>query len=216
MRETGGSGGYSAHMRTRNPLPLKSFVFLLLWLALIAQGAWMATHYFRSHASVASMWYPLVFLVACLLLAATWGRVRWIAAILRILIAAAFLQAVCDRFGVFGGPGTPGVAWGDFSHFVAYTARVNSFLPLAMIPAVAVLATIAEIFCGVTMLLGIRLRAAALASAILLFLFATAMTISGLSQFSYAVYLMCIGALVLATVNASLLSVDTLAARKKS
>jgi uncharacterized membrane protein YphA (DoxX/SURF4 family) len=132
-----------------------------------------------------------------------------------MLIAIAFLQAVGDRFGFFGGPGTPGVSWGDFAHFIAYTGVVNSFLPHAVIPTLAVLATIAEITCGLTMLLGISIRYAAIGSAILLFAFATAMTISRLSQFSYGVYLMCAGALALATIDTSLLSVDALINSRK-
>ncbi len=207
MKTNSGIGDSSA-ARVRNPLAPKAFLFFLLWLALISQAVWMLTNHFHSHTPLASMWYSLVFLIGCLALAATRGRMRWITMAVRILIAAAFLEAVLDRFGVFGGPGTPGVVWGNFSHFVAYTAQVNSFLPPAVIPAVAVMATIAEILCGITMLLGIKLRIAALASPTLLFLFATAMTISGLSQFPYAVYLMCAGALALSTVNASLLSVD--------
>jgi putative oxidoreductase len=130
------------------------------------------------------------------------------ASILRLPIALAFLQAVSDRFGLLGGPGTPGVAWGDFSHFIQYTAQVNSFMPSSTIPALAVVATICEITFGVTLLFGIRIPAVALGSAALLFLFATAMTISGHSQFAYGVYLMAAGALALSTVDASLLSVD--------
>lgn len=170
----------------------------------------MLIRHFHSHIPLTTMWYPLTFVICCLLLALTNGRVRWIATILRVLIALAFLQAVGDRFGLFGGPGTPGVSWGDFAHFIAYTGKVNSFLPRAIIPALAVLATIAEIAFGLTMLLGIFIRSAAIGSAVLLFLFATAMTISGLSQFAYAVYLMSAGALSLATVDASFLSVDAL------
>src|SRR5579884_1438602 len=126
----------------------------------------------------------------------------------------AFLQAVGDRFGFFGGPGTPGVAWGDFAHFIAYTGKVNSFMPHAVIPALALTATLAEILFGLALLLGICIRYAAIGSALLLTAFATAMTISGLSQFRYSVYLMAAGALYLATVNASFLSVDAIAGRQ--
>lgn len=49
-----------------------------------------------------------------------------------------------------------------------------------------------------------------LGSGTLLFLFGTAMTISGFSQFAYGVYLMAAGALALSTVDASLLSMDSL------
>lgn len=184
--------------------------FALLWIALIAQVVWILIEHFQGHVALGAMWYPLTVVVGCLLLAITNGRVRWVATLLRLIIAVAFLEAVSDRFGLLGGPGTPGVAWGDFAHFIAYTGKVNSFLPRAIIPAVAVLATICEIIFGITMLLGISIRKGALGSAILLFLFATAMTISRLSQFSYGVYLMCAGALALSTTGAPLLSVDAL------
>ena len=187
---------------------------VLLWLALIAQIAWMASQELRSHVPWTAMWYPLTFVIVCLAMACTNGRVRWIAALLRILIALAFLQAVGDRFGFFGGPGTPGVAWGDFAHFIAYTGKVNSFMPHAVIPALAVTATLAEVLFGLALLLGICIRYATIGSALLLTAFATAMTISGLSQFRYSVYLMAAGALYLATVNASFLSVDAIAGRQ--
>lgn len=192
------------------PHRAKAVVFVLLWLALIAQIVWMLVQHFRAHVAFGAMWYPLAVVIACLLLACTNGSVRWIAAILRLLIGLAFLQAVGDRFGLFGGPGTPGVSWGDFAHFIAYTGQVNSFMPHAIIPTLAVLATICEITFGLTMLLGVRIRYAALGSAILLFLFATAMTISGLSQFSYGVYLMSAGALSLAAIDAAFFSIDAL------
>jgi putative oxidoreductase len=201
---------------TKTPRRIRALAFVLLWSALIAQVAWMLVRYFHAHVPVASMGYPLTFVISCLLLALTNGRIRWIATLLRVLIAIAFLEAVCDRLGLFGGPGAPGVSWGDFAHFVAYTGKVNSFMPRAVIPTLAVLATIAEIAFGVAMLLGISTRNAAIGSAILFFLFATAMTISGLSQFAYAVYLMSAAALSLATVDASLLSVDTLTRRRHS
>lgn len=187
---------------------VRLWLFVLLWLALVAQIVWIALQHFRWHVSWISMWYPIVFMLPCLAVALTRGRVRWIASVLRILIALAFLQAVADRFGLLGPPGTPGVAWGTFARFIHYTGIVNSFLPKALIPALAVLATICETVFGLTMLLGIRIRWAAAGSAALLFLFATAMTISRLSQFSYGVYMMCAGAAFLSVTDASFLSFD--------
>lgn len=195
--------------------PIKWLVFLLLWLALIAQIVWMLIMHFHSHVTLAAMWFPLIFVIGCLLLASTNGRVRWIATLLRLLIGLAFLQAVCDRFGLLGGPGAPGVSWGNFANFTTYTGQVNSFMPHAVIPTLAVLATICEITFGLTMLLGISVRYAAIGSAILLFLFATAMTISGLSQFSYGVYLISAGALSIATIDASFLSIEALIKRRR-
>jgi uncharacterized membrane protein YphA (DoxX/SURF4 family) len=73
------------------------------------------------------------------------------------------------------------VAWGDWTHFVAYTAKVNSFLPSALAPALAIVATAAEALLGITLILGIFRRPVAFASAALFALFALfagAMTIS--------------------------------------
>jgi len=187
---------------------LKPIAFLLLWLALAAQTLWTVSHHFRLHEPWSSMSYPLTYAAPFLLLALTYGRVRWIASLLRLPLAVAFLSAVCDRLGLLGAPGAPGVGWGDFAHFVHYTARVNSFMPAATIFPLAVLATVAETLFGVALLLGIRIPIVAFGSAVLLFFFATAMTISGFSQFAYGVYLMAAGALALSTVDASLLSVD--------
>jgi hypothetical protein len=44
---------------------------------------------------------------------------------LRVALAAGFLSAVADRFGLWGLPDTPGVARGDWSHFLVYTAKLN-------------------------------------------------------------------------------------------
>jgi len=52
-------------------------------------------------------------------------------------------------------------------------------------------------------------------SAILLFMFATSMVISGLSQFDWAVYVLAAGAFILATVDATLLSIDSIVLTKE-
>jgi hypothetical protein len=64
--------------------------------------------------------------------------------LLRIAIALALLSAVADRFGLWGPPGKQGVSWGDLAHFDAYVAKLNWFLPAAVIPAVGWAATVAE------------------------------------------------------------------------
>ena len=55
----------------------------------------------------------------------------------------------------FGHPGAGNVSRGDWSHFVAYTAMVNSFLPSNWTDALAVAATAAEILLGIGLILGI-------------------------------------------------------------
>ncbi len=195
---------------------IKPTAFALLWVALIAQAVWMTVHHFRLHEPWSSMSYPLTYAAPFLLLALTKGRVRWIASLLRLPLAIAFLDAVADRLGLLGPHGAPGVAWGDFAHFINYTARLNSFLPTTAAPVLAVLATIGETSLGIALLFGVYLAATAMGASALLFLFATAMTISGFFQFSYGVYLMAAGALALSTVDASLLSVDSFLQSRRS
>ena len=98
--------------------------------------------------------------------------------VLRWALAVTFLSAVADRFGIWGPPGAPGVSWGDWSQFVTYTAKVNSFLPAILAPTLAVIATAAELALGVALILGVFRRPVAWASVILLALFAGAMTVS--------------------------------------
>jgi uncharacterized membrane protein YphA (DoxX/SURF4 family) len=184
------------------------WVLALLWLALVGQVVWMALQHFRWHQPWSNMWYPIVFALPCLAVALARGRIRWISSVLRVLIALAFLEAVADRFGLLGPPGSAGVSWGNFARFIHYTGVVNSFLPAKVVPALAVVATACETVLGLAMLLGIRIRWAAAGSAALLFLFATAMTISGLSQFAYGVYMVCAGAATLSVTDASLISFD--------
>ena len=72
------------------------------------------------------------------------------------------------EFWTLGHPGAGNVSWGDWSHFVAYTAMVNSFLPSNWADALAVAATAAEILLGIGLILGIYPRLASLARAGLL------------------------------------------------
>lgn len=99
---------------------------------------------------------------------------RWTLRYARIALGTAFLSGIADRFGLW----SPDVGYGDFAHFVQYTARVNSFMPAASIPFLAWSATVAELVLGLFLILGILPRRTAWASAVLLLLFGTAMAIS--------------------------------------
>jgi len=115
----------------------------------------------------------------------------------RLALGAAFLSAVAGRFGLWSG-----APWGDaFTRFVGYTAEVNSFMPAATIPWLAWAATAAEVTLGTALVLGVRVRAAALGSAVLLALFGTAMAISfgAKSPLDYSVFSASAGALLLAS-----------------
>ena len=92
----------------------------------------------------------------------------------RIALGCAFLSAVAARFGLWRDRGPH-----PFAQFIKYTAEVNSFLPASLSPFLAVAATIAEPTLGIALLAGFKPRWTGMASAILLALFGTAMTISG-------------------------------------
>jgi uncharacterized membrane protein YphA (DoxX/SURF4 family) len=98
--------------------------------------------------------------------------------LLRLALGVTLLSAVADRFGIWGPPGAATVAWGDWTHFVAYTAKVNSFLPSSLAPVLAVIATAAEGLLGSALILGIFRRPVAFAGAALFALLAGAMTLS--------------------------------------
>lgn len=105
------------------------------------------------------------------------GVARGAALYLRLALASAFLSAVADRFGVWGLPGEPGVAWGDFDRFLAYAAFLVPFLPRAGVPVLGWVVTIAEVALAAALLIGFRVREAAAASAVLLLGFALGMVI---------------------------------------
>lgn len=98
---------------------------------------------------------------------------------LRIAVAASFLSAVADRFGLWGSPGSAGVAWGAWAPFEQYVAKLNWFAPGEIIPILAWSATIAEIILALLLLVGWQLRKVALASGLLLLSFAVTMTFAG-------------------------------------
>jgi putative oxidoreductase len=119
----------------------------------------------------------------------------------RIALGAAFLSGVADRFGLYGGRN---VGYGNFDGFMRYTAKVNSFMPSAVIPFLAWAATAAELSLGIALIIGIWPRWVALGSAFLLVLFGAAMAISfGIkSPLDYSVFSASAGAVLLAQYQA--------------
>ena len=97
---------------------------------------------------------------------------------LRLALGLSFLSAVADRFGLWGAFGQPSVSWGNFARFVAYTGKLNWFLPESVIPALAITATCAEALLGICLVIGWHTRVAALLSGILLILFGVTMAVA--------------------------------------
>ncbi len=94
----------------------------------------------------------------------------------RVAIGAGFLSAVADRFGVWGAAGSTNVAWGDFSHYLADTARILPFLPAHSIRTVGWVLTVAQAVLGTALIGGVQTRLAAALSGCLLLFLAVGMT----------------------------------------
>ena len=131
---------------------------------------------------------------------------------LRLALGVSFFSAVADRFGLWGMFGQPNVSWGNFPRFVAYTGKLNWFLPETLIPAVAIIATFAEALLGVCLVIGWQTRTAALLSGILLILFGITMTMAlGVKEpLNYSVFSAAGGAFLLATCTEFPFGVDRL------
>ena len=131
---------------------------------------------------------------------------------LRLALGISFLSAVADRFGFWGVYGQPNVSWGNYTRFVDYTAKLNWFLPGAMIPALAIIATAAETLFGLLLVLGWKTRITALLSGFLLTAFALTMTIAlGVkAPLNFSVFSAAAAAFLLATCAEFPLSLDNL------
>lgn len=188
--------------------------FGALTIALAAEVLYLVIARVVFQASSGHLLQPLVFVLLFGSVAVARGRLPWINSVGRLIVGAEFCLSVADRFGWLGSPGH-GASWGDFAHFVAYTRQVLAFLPASFIPLLAVLATIFESTFGLTLLLGIGLTWTTRGSAVLLLLFAGAVTASGLieSQFYYAVFVLAGGMWAISASGPGWLSLDRLVIR---
>ena len=80
------------------------------------------------------------------------GAARWTEWALRLSLATAFLSAVGDRLGAWGPHGSPRASWGDWHHFRIYADRLNWYMPAAVQPAAAVLATAGEVIFAIALI----------------------------------------------------------------
>ena len=101
-----------------------------------------------------------------------------VCAFARVALSAAFLSAVADRFGLWGPHGAPNVAWGDITHFLAYSRHLTSRFPNQVSTILAWTATFAEVILGLLLLLGVRVRTTSLLSGLLLASFGAAMALA--------------------------------------
>lgn len=102
------------------------------------------------------------------------GAVYYTQFFLRLSLAITMLSAVADRFGIWGAH----VAWGNWENFEKYTAQLTFFLPALLSKMSAYTATFLEIILPVLLLLGFKLKWTAMATGVLLLLFALSMSIA--------------------------------------
>ena len=132
---------------------------------------------------------------------------------LRLAISLSFLSAVADRFGMW--PAEISV-WGNWKSFVDYTAVINPWMPVSIIPALAAIATAAEVVFGIFLLIGFRTELTAKLSGVLMLIFALSMTFSiGIkSGFDYSVFTASAAAFGLSLLTKKYLEVDSLMVKK--
>jgi uncharacterized membrane protein YphA (DoxX/SURF4 family) len=133
----------------------------------------------------------------------------------RLALGASFLSAVADRFGVWGPYGAKNVAWGTFAHFVEYTGKVTSLFPNSLTLPFAWVATVAELLCGVLLIVGYKTRIISVLSGLLLLSFAIGMA-TGLgikTPFDYSVFSAAAAAFLLALWEPDRFSLDKLLTR---
>ena len=120
----------------------------------------------------------------------------------RIALAAGFLSASADRFGLWGAPGAKGVAWGNWENFVAYSTSLNFFAPDFLQGALAIAATAAEVLLGIALLIPRLTPYAAVLAGLLLLTFGVVMVISlgAKPPLDYSVFSAASAALLLAIV----------------
>ena len=138
---------------------------------------------------------------------------KFIKLYLRLAIALSFLSAVADRFGIW--PAEVSV-WGNWQSFVDYTAVINPWMPVSIIPALAAIATFAEIVFGLFLLIGFKTELIAKLSGVLMLIFALSMTFSiGIkSGFDYSVFTASAAAFGLSLLKEKYLEVDSVLGKR--
>lgn len=124
--------------------------------------------------------------------------------LLRLTLSAGFLSAVAGRLGLWGKKSS------GWKGFLAYTKDINFYLPDNLIPLTAIVATLLEIILGLLLLFGLYTKEAACGAALLTLIFAVTMSIaSGIKEpLDYSVFAFSAGALVLATADTYIYSLD--------
>ena len=134
----------------------------------------------------------------------------------RLALGLGFLLPVFDRLGFMGAPGSGKVAWGNWSHFVAYTHQLMPFTNLDTANIAGLLATMAECVLGFCLIIGFKTRWMGLGAALITLTFAVFMIFSlGIgAPFNYPVFVFTGAGLLLYTHHSFRWSIDALLTKK--
>ncbi|HEY9168060.1 MAG TPA: DoxX family protein [Lutibacter sp.] len=126
---------------------------------------------------------------------------------LRLALAAGFLSAVTDRYGIWGENFS---SWGNWDTFLVYTQTINPWAPKFLIPTIGIIATAAEIVFAICLIIGFKTKLFAQLSGLLLLIFALSMTFSiGVkSALDYSVFVASAAAFSLSLIKVKFLELD--------
>lgn len=101
---------------------------------------------------------------------------KYIIYFLRFSLAASYISALADRFGLWGSSGSNGVVWGNYNAFLEYTQYLNPWAPQELSNLMGHVATALEALLGLFLIIGFKIKLTSLASFTLLMIFALSMT----------------------------------------
>ena len=132
---------------------------------------------------------------------------------LRLAVGIGFLSAIADRFGLWPADVS---AWGNWKSFIDYTDLINPLVPDVLISPLGILATTAELFFALCLLVGFRTEYFAKLSGYLLLIFALAMAFStGIKgAFDYSVFTASAAAFALSCMKEKYFELDNILDKK--
>jgi uncharacterized membrane protein YphA (DoxX/SURF4 family) len=121
---------------------------------------------------------------------------------LRLALGIGFILPVMDRFGWLGAPGNQTVGWGSWSIFLDYTNSLMPYLSRSLANIMAIIATAGELVFGILLIMGYKIRLAAIGSFLLTLMFALSMLFFAnyRAPFNYSVFVVSASGLLLASI----------------
>lgn len=98
--------------------------------------------------------------------------------LLRLALAVTFLATIADKMGYWGKPGTNSVIWGNWDNYTDAVSRLLFFLPAGFSGKLAIAFTLLEIIVALMLLFGLKVRWAAIGTAVYTLLLAVLITLS--------------------------------------